>query len=478
MEKLFKNIEFEILNQGEKTDYNKMEYDSRKIDENDIFVALEGFSIDGHNFIETAINNGCKMVIVSKKVEILDEKVTYIKVNNLRKRLGIIASNFYDWPQKKLKIIGITGTNGKTTTTYLIEEILGKVARFGTIEYKIGDEIIAAPNTTPESLDVVKMCKKAIEKNIEYLIMEVSSHSLELGRVDMLEFDVAIFTNLTQDHLDFHGDMENYFLAKEKLFSKLKEKSNAIINIDDEFGKRLYNKYSNGISYSNINGDIVGKITNYTNHNMILEIDYIKKSSFETKLMGKFNLYNIMAAFGAGIALGFSEDVLVEKLSNAKRVPGRFETISENQNFMVVVDYAHTEDGLLNILSALEEIKKSKIITIFGAGGDRDKTKRAKMAKAAAKFSDFVIITSDNPRTENPVEILNGVEQGMKDIDYKNYEVIENRELAIKKGIEIAMKNDIVLIAGKGHEDYQIIGKEKIHFDDREIARKFLKEKK
>ncbi|OQY09702.1 MAG: UDP-N-acetylmuramoyl-L-alanyl-D-glutamate--2,6-diaminopimelate ligase [Fusobacteriia bacterium 4572_132] len=478
MQKLFKNIEYEILNEGKNIKYTGIEYDSRKIKKGNIFLAVEGFQVDGHNYIESAIEKGAEMIIVSKKVETINPEITYIKVNNTRKLMGKITSNFFDWPQKNLKIVGITGTNGKTTTTYLLEEILGNVAKLGTIEYKIGDEIIEAPNTTPESMDIVKMCKKAVEKNIKYLIMEVSSHALELGRVDMLEFDVAMFTNLTQDHLDFHKTMDNYFGAKIKLFDKLKNKKNGVVNIDDKWGYKITEKYGEVKTYSMKSGDITGEIINYTNHNMELKLKYNKKEyQFTTPLMGKFNLYNIMNVFGGAVELGIEPEKIIEKLENSKKVPGRFETINEGQDYMVVVDYAHTDDGLKNILEALVELKNNKIITIFGAGGDRDITKRPKMAKVAAKYSDFVIATSDNPRTEDPVLILKDVENGLKEsgISKNRYEVIVSREEAIEYGINLAKKDDIVLIAGKGHETYQIIGKEKIHFDDREIARKNIK---
>ena len=483
MGQMFTGIDCKVLNMGKPAKFKDIEYDSRRICEGGIFAALEGFKVDGHDFIDAAVKNGASMVIVSKDVEIKYPDVTYVKVEDLRKKLGKIASNYYDEPQNNLKIVGITGTNGKTTTTYIMETLLGEnIARLGTIEYKIGDEIIDAPNTTPESLDIIKMCKKAVDKGINYLVMEVSSHALELGRVDMLKFDTAVFTNLTQDHLDFHKTMENYFEAKLKLFSKLKDGAKGVVNIDDEWGKKLYKKESSKcVSISLDTANITGRIAEYTNHDMVVEIAYKgEKYSFTTELMGKFNLYNILGAIGAATALGIDINDIIEKMKSVKKVPGRFETINEKQDYMVVVDYAHTDDGLINILQALKELKKGKIITVFGAGGDRDKTKRPKMAKAAAKYSDYVIITSDNPRTEDPSEILKDVEAGLIEINFpkERYEIIEQRENAIAKAVEIVQTGDIVLIAGKGHETYQIIGKEKHHFDDREVARKYIKVKK
>lgn len=474
MKELFEGIDYQVLNEGQNTKFNDIHYDSRKIKEGDIFVALSGISVDGHNFIAKAIELGAKMIIVSKEVEILDKNVTYIKVEDTRQSLGLIASNFYGWPQNALKIIGITGTNGKTTSTFILEKLLGRCSRIGTVEYKIGEEIIEAPNTTPESLDLVKMMKKTLDLGIEYFVMEVSSHALEMGRVEMLKFDAAIFTNLSQDHLDYHKDMDSYFKAKRKLFLKLKDSKKGSYNIDDIHGKLLFEEFG-GISYSSKNGIIKGEILENKLHTTIVSIEYNgKKVVEEIKLLGLFNLYNLMGVMGALINLGFSFEELCKRLGNLQGVPGRFQGVEAGQNFNVIVDYAHTPDALTNILKALVEIKKTRIITIFGAGGDRDKTKRPLMAVEAAKYSDLVLITSDNPRTENPEDILDDVEKGFEGLEVA-YERYVDREEAIKRAIDLAQKDDIILIAGKGHETYQIIGKEKQHFDDREMAEKYIK---
>lgn len=480
MESIFENIKHEIINKGENTNFEEMQYDSRKIKEGDIFVALKGYTVDGHKYIEKAIERGAKLIILSEDVKNIDKSISYVKVKDLRKKLGLIASNYYNWPQKSLKIIGITGTNGKTTSTYLFESIFKNSSRIGTIEYKIGDKIYPAPNTTPESLDIIKLCKESKEKSIEYLIMEVSSHALDMGRVDMLEFDLAIFTNLSQDHLDYHKTMDRYFESKKKLFEKLKDKKRAVINIDSEYGKKLYDLYPEAVTYSEKEALLMGEIIDYTNHNMKLRFQYKdKKVEFISELMGEFNLYNMMGVGAGAIAMGMSLEEIAGKLEKSKNVPGRFEIINKGQNFMLVVDYAHTEDGLENILKALNKIKKNKIITVFGTGGDRDKSKRPKMAKVAAEYSDFVIISSDNPRTEDPLKILEDIEYGLIKLNYprERYLIIADREEAIKKSVEMASENDIVLIAGKGHEDYQIIGREKIHFDDREMAMKYIEMK-
>lgn len=478
MEELLLGLDYEILQKGKtEIEFKGMEYDSRKIKDGDIFVALEGSISDGHKYIKQAIENGAKGVLVSKKVE-LEFPVEYILVKDLRKNLGKIASNFYGYPQKKLKIIGITGTNGKTTSTYLLESILGKekVARIGTVEYKIGDEVIEAPNTTPESLDIVKMCKKAVEKGLEYLVMEVSSHALSLGRVDMLEFDVASFTNLTLDHLDYHENMDNYFQAKRKLFTMLKDSKKSSINIDDIYGDRLYKEFG-GYSYSlTKSADLTGEIVEFHSDGQFVRLNLMGEM-FEEKLaiLGRYNLYNVLGVIGIALQLGIGKNIILEKLKDIKGAPGRFELVNCGQDYIVVVDYAHTGDALENILKSINELKKGRVITVFGCGGDRDATKRPIMGEIAQRLSDIAILTSDNPRTEKPHLIIEDVKKGMNG---DRYLVEEDREQAIMKAIEIAQKNDIILIAGKGHETYQILGRKKIHFDDREIARREIVKRK
>ena len=485
MYKIFNNILYDELHKGKDFKIEGIEFDSRKIKDNYVFVAMIGSAVDGHNFIQKAINNGAKMIIVEKKIvpeNYIDyENITFIFIKNIRKHLGIIASNFYDYPQNKVKIIGITGTNGKTTSSYILENILEKTARIGTTGNRILDEELITKNTTPESLDLIKLINESVKKGVEYFIMEVSSHALEIGRVNSLLFDAAIFTNLTQDHLDFHGTMENYFNAKKKIFSMMKDESLGVINIDDDYGSKIYNENNKkfiSIGIKNRNCDLYGEILEYTNNGMKLEIFYDKKNYFlEVNLIGEYNLYNILGCIALSLSLGIDINFILKKLTNVNPVPGRFETIENNKNARVVVDFAHTDDGLLNVGDTLKNITKNKVITLFGAGGDRDNEKRPKMAKAASKFSDFIILTSDNPRTEDPKEILRQIEAGLEGVNYpKNkYIIIEDREKAIKYAIEILLnEGDSLLIAGKGHETYQIIGEEKIYFDDREIAKKYL----
>ena len=471
---LFKDVEYKILQKvSDEINGEDLEFDSRKIKQGDVFIALEGSIVDGHTFISKAIENGAKTILVEKDVDKV-EGMNYFLVDGLREKMGIIASNFYGYPQNQLKIVGVTGTNGKTTTTYILESILGEknVARIGTVEYKIGDEIIPAPNTTPSSLEIIKICKKALEKNIKYLIMEVSSHGLDIGRVNMLRFEVGIFTNLTLDHLDYHKTMENYYLAKRKLFDLVKDKKNSIINIDDEYGKR-YLEYTNGISYGIGQGDIQGEIKQITREGQEVTIKIFEKEyKINLRLLGRYNLSNLLGAIGAVKTLGLSDEEIISKIPLIHGAPGRFEPVKIDRDFTVIVDYAHTGDALENILKSINEFKTNRVITVFGCGGDRDKTKRPIMGGIAEKYSDIVIVTSDNPRTEDPEEIIKDIVVGLT----KENHIIEiHREKAIEKAISLAEKNDIILIAGKGHENYQVIGREKIHFDDKEEVIKAIK---
>ena len=507
MNEIFRDVEYEILKEGKKFEIKGIEYDSRKIKEDFIFVAMAGNTVDGHNFIQKAIDNGAKIIITEKNINISEYKnaddVSFVLVKNIRKKLGIIASNYYGYPQNKIKIIGITGTNGKTTSSFILENILEKTARIGTTGNRILDEEFETVNTTPESLELIKLIDKSVKKGADYFIMEVSSHALEIGRVDMLKFDSAIFTNLTQDHLDFHKTMENYFNAKKKIFSMLRNDKNngkGIINIDDEHGAKIYSEKNKdnyiSVSIKNEEADILGDILNYTNNGMKVKINlknYFKKINshfkdkdeeyeeeykFEIGLVGEYNLYNVLGCVASALSFGIKMNNIIKKLETMPAVPGRFETIKNNMEARIVVDFAHTDDGLLNVGKTLKQITDNQVITIFGAGGDRDHEKRPKMAKAAIQFSDYIILTSDNPRTENPINILADIEKGLIDEKYPfdKYLIISDRERAIKHGIKLLKKGDSLLIAGKGHENYQIIGTQKIHFDDRETVRKILEE--
>ncbi|MDR3112447.1 MAG: UDP-N-acetylmuramoyl-L-alanyl-D-glutamate--2,6-diaminopimelate ligase [Elusimicrobiota bacterium] len=465
-----------------------LSYDSRKTDKGFLFFALSGHNTDGKKYVDEVRLKGAAAVVVEREIQ--NCLMPQIVAKNIKSFMAYCAAKFYDNPDKHLTIIAITGTNGKTTISYLVESILknSKVdcGVIGTINYRYKNKIMSADNTTPQSLDIYKFMRELCNEKIKYLIMEVSSHSLMLERVKGIEFDCAVWTNLTQDHLDFHKNMENYFLAKSLLFTELKvtnkgNKKYAVINADDKYGKKLlkFNICANFVLYSIKDNKAAFKAENVkilkdrTKFNLIFEN---KNEEVILGLVGIHNIYNVLAAFSAAFSVGIPFEKCLEGLRNLKQVPGRLEKVDiGNLEFQIVVDYAHTEDALKNVLTALRELKPKKLITVFGCGGDRDRMKRALMGKAATKMSDFVFVTSDNPRTEDPETIILDIEFGIKKIEKSNYKVIVDREMAIKEAVDLATKNDIVLIAGKGHENYQIIGKEKIHFDDTEVARKYAK---
>lgn len=479
MDSIFKDIDYRVVKPCVCQELGDMEYDSRKIKEGGIFAALSGAVVDGHDYIDKAVANGAKLVIASREVEV-PEGIGLVIVEDLRQHLGVIASNYYGWPQKKIRIVGITGTNGKTTSTYILEKILGedRIARIGTVEYKIGKRVIPAPNTTPESLDLIKICRESVEKGIEYLIMEVSSHALEMGRVEMVEFDAAIFTNLTLDHMDFHKTVEDYFRAKRKLFLKLKDPKTGVYNTEDEYGRRLYEEFG-GMSYAEKEADLTGRVVYSDNNIQKIGVGYRGKNyELVTRLHGRFNMMNILGSIGAVLNLGVDIEEAVKRVEEIGGVPGRFEAIDCGQDFMVIVDYAHTGDALKNILTTLNEMKKGKIITIFGCGGNRGKDKRFGMGAASKEMSDYTILTSDNPRNESVESIMKDIETAFVDQEGRQerekYEIIIDRGEAIEKAVHLAQKNDIVLIAGKGHETTQTVGNQVTAFDDRQAARESL----
>ena len=472
---MFENVEYEILQKGKDFVFNSIEYDSRKIQKGDIFVAMKGFSTDGNNYIDKAIKNGAVCILTDEKEHNFSayKDISFYYIKDLRKHLGVICANLYGHPEKKLKIIGVTGTNGKTTSTYILENILENSSRLGTTNYRVKDKFYEAHNTTPESMDIIKLMAESVEKGVEYFIMEVSSHALALGRVDMLEFDGAIFTNLTQDHLDYHKTFEAYFKAKCHLMDLLKKDAKISLNVDDKYIKTIHTKKA--VSFGIKNGEIRGEVLEYTNKGMNILIkvkDEIKK--FHTSLIGEYNLYNILGVVSVLINLGIDLNEIVDKISKMKPVVGRFELIENDLNARIVVDYAHTPDGLENVLNTLKNITKGKVYCVFGAGGDRDKTKRPIMGKIATKYCDYLILTSDNPRTEDPLAILSDIEEGIKEQNYTKYIKIEKREEAIKYAISLLKENDGLMIAGKGHETYQIIGTKTRYFSDQEEVKKCL----
>jgi len=456
-------------------------YDSRKVTPGCLFICITGFKVDGHQYIQDAINKGAAAVVVEKDIEA--EGITVVKVKNSRAAMPILGSNFYQHPTNKLKLIGITGTNGKTTTTYLIKAVLEqahkKASTIGTISIKIGNEEVASSRTTPESIDLQQLFRHMLDKDMEYSVMEVSSHALDLGRVDQCSFRIGIFSNLTQDHLDYHKNFENYREAKKKLFYKTTHAN--IINIDDMHGRIIAEEIkalkTPLISYGIDNhADIMAKDIEIDAKGIKFTLVTPKyKIGIKHKIPGKFSVYNCLAAAAVAYAEGIDKDTIKEGLYNISNVPGRSEVVDIDKPFTVIIDYAHSPDGLENILNSVRQYAKGRIITVFGCGGDRETEKRPIMGEIAGKLSDYCVITSDNPRSENPESIIKQVEHGIRNTDC-DYICIENRRDAIKYALTIAKQKDIVLLAGKGHETYQILKDGTIHFDEREVVRELIRE--
>lgn len=459
---------------------NAVNYDSRKVKKNDIFVCIRGFVSDGHKYAKKAAEAGASVIVCEEIIDLSPYEVTTILVENSRQSLAILAANYYGNPSKKMNMIGVTGTNGKTTTTFMIKDILQeegkKVGLVGTIANYIGEKRIDTERTTPESLELQELFAKMVEEGCDYCVMEVSSHSLALDRVYGVDFKVGIFTNLTRDHLDFHKTFENYYKAKYKLFER---SGICVINKDDTYGKRVINDLlSDGnkkiVSYSiNEESDFTA-FDEKTDSNTISYKLKTKDSTLDivVGIPGEFNIYNSLGAVAAAKALNISIESIKKGIAEVV-VPGRCEKagLKFNLPYTIILDYAHTPDGLKNILETARGFTKNKLISVFGCGGDRDRVKRPQMGKIGTDLSDFAIITSDNPRTEDPDFIIGEIVAG---IEKDNYITMEPRKQAIRKALEIATNGDVVVIAGKGHEDYQILKNGKIHFDEREVIDNIL----
>ena len=481
----------QLAGEVERKDIGMICYDSRKVVKNSLFVAIKGFNFDGHNFIMEAVANGATAVVLEDDSKISNEylihqNVTKILVNDARKALAHLSRNFHKDPSNKIKVVGVTGTNGKTSVTYFIKSILEssgkKSGLIGTISNYVGDEIITSEKTTPEAVELNQLLDKMVNENCEFCVMEVSSHSLELSRVYGINFSIAIFTNLSQDHLDFHQTMENYFLSKKKLFDSLSEDSIAISNYDSEYGVKILADTKAKVIFYGSNENCVYRFANvsFSFDGISFDLNYKnERIPIQSNITGTFNIYNLLAAISACKELGVDFSIIQSAVKNLSQVPGRFELVG-NYPVKVIVDYAHTHDALENVLLTIREILKSnnsngKVITVFGAGGDRDRTKRPKMGKVVQSLSDIPIVTNDNPRFENPQQIFDDILSGMKKDE--SVLVIEDRQEAIRKAISIANDGDVILIAGKGHEAYQIIKDQRIPFDDKKVAEKYLVEK-
>lgn len=458
-------------------------YDSRYARDSSVFVAIRGFTVDGHDFIEDVIKKGVKALVVEEEVSI--EGVTVVKVKNSRNTLAEMSVKFYDHPSTKLDLIGVTGTNAKTTTTYLMQAIFESVNKktgiVGTIGNIIDGKMFKTNNTTPQSLELQETFNNMVEAEVDTCFMEVSSHALDLDRVSYSDFQVGIFTNLSVEHLDFHKNLENYFEAKLKLFY-LTSKFN-IINIDDEYGKKIIDKIKDietplltyGIKNS---ADIYATDIVYHLDGVDFKLNTPKgKIDLKINIPGEFSVYNGLTAAACAFAYDISLEDIKKGLESIDGVKGRFEVVTTDDDFVVIIDFAHTPDALEKVLESVKEFAKGRIVVVFGAGGDRDSSKRAPMGEAVGKYADLSIVTSDNPRTEDPEKIIEDILVGTKGVT-DNYVSIVDRKQAIKYAIENKEENDIILLTGKGHETYIIIGEEKLPFDERKIVEDILKDLK
>lgn len=480
LEALLNRIPVLEISGSKNPEISEIVFDSRKAVENSLYVAVRGTVSDGHSFIDASIAKGAIAIVCEVLPENLYPEITYIQVKDASKTLGQLASNFYGNPSEKLSLIGITGTNGKTSVTTLLFDIfknLGfKSALISTVEYRISDEITPSTHTTPDVVRLNQLLAKAVEMGCEYAFMEVSSHGIHQNRTEGLKFKIAGFTNISHDHLDYHKTFSEYLKTKKRFFDELNPEAIAITNIDDKNGTvMLQNTKATQKTYA------LKTMANY--HGRILEADFngmllnFGGREFWTTLTGKFNVYNLLLAYAVAIESGFHEEDVLKAISTLKKVKGRFETLKSDSGIFFVIDYAHTPDALENILDSINDIrtKNERLITIFGCGGDRDHAKRPEMGKIATRKSTLAIITSDNPRTEDPAAIIKEIEAGVEPQNFSKYTSIPDRKEAIKMAIKFAEPRDIILLAGKGHEDYQEINGVKHHFDDKETIMELAK---
>jgi UDP-N-acetylmuramoyl-L-alanyl-D-glutamate--2,6-diaminopimelate ligase len=457
--------------------------DSRAVKEGFVFVAVKGAAADGHRFISEAAKRGARVIIAQDPEVKTPESQTpfLVQVKDTRLALARLAAEFYGHPSNRMKVTGITGTNGKTTVAYLIEALVKEagfsVGAIGTVDYRFKDTVIPSKNTTPGPVELQSLLAKMLESGVNYAVMEVSSHALAQERVEGIEFHSAIFTNITQDHLDYHHTREEYFQAKSKLFRNIHSSAYAVINNDDPYAARLKELTKTQIVTYGItnNSDIMAsKIKFDISHTEFILRDNISQRQLrlKTQLIGIFNTYNILSAVAWALKDGLDVKTTVSALEKFNYVPGRLERIDSGALFEIFVDYAHTEDALKNAINTLRQLTAKRLIVVFGCGGERDRTKRPKMGKVVTESADLAVITSDNPRSEDPKEIIADIKQGIKK---DNYYVFVDRREAIKKGLTLARPGDIVLLAGKGHENYQILKDRRLEFDDREVARQCLK---
>ncbi len=455
-------------------------FDSREVTQYSVFIAMKGTQVDGHLYIGKAIEKGAVAIICEELPEYLKEGITYIKVLDSADALGTVAANFYDSPSEKLKLIGVTGTNGKTTSVSLMYELFqlfgAKVGLISTVENKINNEVYVATHTTPNAIELNKLLAMMVEKGCQFCFMEVSSHAVAQKRIAGVHFSGGVFTNITRDHLDYHKTFDNYIAAKKAFFDALPEEAFALTNIDQEHGETMVQDTKAKVYHYGLNSfaDFKAKILENRFDGSLLSID---NKEIHTKLIGEFNAYNSLVAYAVGVLLGKEELEVLTMLSNLSAPEGRFQHFVSKTGVIAIVDYAHTSDALENVLKTINNIRTGNelVITVVGCGGDRDKGKRPIMAEVASRLSDQVIFTSDNPRTENPESIITEMEAGVAAENYKKTLSITQRKEAIKAACNIARKDDIILIAGKGHEKYQLVNGEVLQFDDTETVIEILK---
>lgn len=465
-----------VKNEYKDVEIKDITADSRQVEEGYLFVCIKGASFDGHSVAEEMLQKGAAAVVCEHDLGLENQVI----VEDTRMAYSPICAAFFGNPADSLKLIGLTGTNGKTTTTFLIKQILENVGKkcglIGTVQNMVGSEIYPAHYTTPDPYELQSLFRKMVDASCEYCIMEVSSQALAQGRVEGIHFYIGAFTNLTQDHLDYHKTWENYFEAKKLLF---KACDIAVTNVDDEYGLKIVDGCAcKVVTYGvdNMKADYTARNVRFSSEGVKYDLIGEKIGRVNCPIPGRFSVYNSLSATSVALTLGVDFTDVLEAISKSNGVKGRIEVVpTPNQDYTVIIDYAHSPDGLENIISSLKEIAKGRVVTVFGCGGDRDKTKRPKMGKIAADLSDFCVVTSDNPRSENPSDIIKDILEGMKD-SKTPYKVVENRKEAIAWAMKNAKKDDIILLAGKGHETYQILPTGTIHFDEREAVAEVLEE--
>lgn len=481
LQDLLKNVDVIEITGENNPDVDNINTDSRKVGKHGLFIAIKGVQVDGHQYVANAIESGATTIVYDESLEVQEKGITYVKVAHSADAAGKIATLWYGDPSSKLKLVGVTGTNGKTTTATLLYKLFRKLGYkaglLSTVANYVNDKAYHATHTTPDPLSLNEMLANMVDAGCEYAFMEVSSHAIHQKRISGLTYQGGIFTNLTQDHLDYHGTMAEYLKAKKMFFDDLSQEAFALTNLDDKNGMvMLQNTKAKKYTYSVRSlADFKARIIEKHFDGTSIEIN---GKEVQVQFVGVFNVYNLLAVYGASVLLGQDSDRILLELSTLKPVAGRFETIRSSQGFTAIVDYAHTPDALTNVLDAIHEVLdgQGRVITVVGCGGNRDRTKRPIMAREAVRLSDQVILTSDNPRYEEPQAIINDMADGLNSAQMKKTLCIVDREQAIKTACTLAKEGDVILIAGKGHEDYQDVKGVKHHFDDREIVKSIFEE--